>query len=617
MSGAALIRRSAAFSLPLAAAILLNGIVARSFLWPTDLAPQTVQRGSFQSLAGQVVLALDPDMRRWMPPDVGIYAGGVLAVPTGRSVVLPLASGVAYLVRNAERPVAPYVIIGTRRALRNGERLDHVETAGSEQPQSARRAVEIVSDPRVLAPADGGVALLPWSARPWDADAEWRTALTRRCANADPASGLSVERAGTRIDVRYGSCIVQVAAHSTDADDPVVAVLAGPESATVVKRGGRWQVTPTGTLREQGTALALVTAGTAVGAAAVGGIGALAVAVPLAVLSRWWPFQALLTFVVVTPLAAVVAMVRVARRGRRWPSAAARSLGIVAGLVAFGFTLTQLNIGTRLSEQEDRRFRELCGQGHGAPVPQPPAACLVTGYSMAADMGVGFGVGGTYATLDAECPACAGSTQRTACPGATVTFVRDLLCSPNVPLAPGSRIVFLGGGNDDWMWPEASASRFDQLRAWIAELGIVFDKVQLTSPHEFRPFAFGRGDHAPGAGTVNEAEQLAFDEAAACAERRQARLWLFHDFLASDLASGRSPTRNALVAMRRTAVERHSGRLVDLLDTVRHRAGVSWFNDVIHLSAVGHREIALLACRMMTQSPVEPETRDGTTTPTD
>jgi len=586
-----------------AGAVILDGVVARSFVWPMDLAPRTVQRGSFQSLGGVVVLALDPDMRRWMAPDVGIYRGGVLAVPTGRSVVLPLGAGVSYHIRNASRTRAPYVLLGSRRALNGAQQFDHVDPHGAVGRVGGGPA--FLSEPRVLAPSGNGVGWLPWGARPWAADNEWLAGLSQRCASAGGRIAFSVQRTGKRIVVQLGRCTAETLAPTEEDDDLSIAVLAGPDTATVVKTGGTWEVTPAGSPREVATALAFVTLGSLVLGAGMGPIGAAAVAVVLAALSLWWPFQALLTFVLTTPLAAVAGLVRLAHfgwRSRRGARAALGGLALVAGIAAFAAVGTRLNLGTRLSEQEDRRFQELCGwRAVPGQVAGKPPLCLLTGYSTAADMGVGFGVEGTYGTLASECPICADAIARVTCPGMTFAFIRDLLCSASPPVAAGGRIVFLGGDNDDWMWSGSSSSLRERVGEGLAGLALLFNKIQLTSPSDFQPIETDPAFPGGRAGVAKDTRQgAAFEAAAACAERRRAPLWVFHDFLASDLAGGRTEIRSAFLALRREAVERHSGKLVDLLEALRDRAGVSWFNDMIHFSAVGHHEVARLVCSRIT-----------------
>ena len=52
-----------------------------------------------------------------------------------------------------------------------------------------------------------------------------------------------------------------------------------------------------------------------------------------------------------------------------------------------------------------------------------------------------------------------------------------------------------------------------------------------------------------------------------------------------------------MLAARRAAVEAAGGTFVDLFEVFGPEAGVSWFNDYVHPSLLGHERIAELACR--------------------
>jgi hypothetical protein len=86
-----------------------------------------------------------------------------------------------------------------------------------------------------------------------------------------------------------------------------------------------------------------------------------------------------------------------------------------------------------------------------------------------------------------------------------------------------------------------------------------------------------------------------------CAQERQAGFLFLHDFLVTDMVTGREADRATMLARRRAAVEDSGGRFVDLLDVFATEAGVSWFNDYVHPSAIAHERIAELACRLVTR----------------
>jgi hypothetical protein len=82
-----------------------------------------------------------------------------------------------------------------------------------------------------------------------------------------------------------------------------------------------------------------------------------------------------------------------------------------------------------------------------------------------------------------------------------------------------------------------------------------------------------------------------------CIQSRGARFLFLHDFLATDLDGGRDADRAAMLAARRVAVEAAGGTFVDLFEVFGREAGVSWFNDYVHPSLLGHERIAELTCR--------------------
>ena len=52
-----------------------------------------------------------------------------------------------------------------------------------------------------------------------------------------------------------------------------------------------------------------------------------------------------------------------------------------------------------------------------------------------------------------------------------------------------------------------------------------------------------------------------------------------------------------MLGARRAAVEAAGGTFLDLWEIFGPEAGVSWFNDYVHPSLLGHERIAELACR--------------------
>jgi hypothetical protein len=99
-----------------------------------------------------------------------------------------------------------------------------------------------------------------------------------------------------------------------------------------------------------------------------------------------------------------------------------------------------------------------------------------------------------------------------------------------------------------------------------------------------------------------EEQQRMAREAADCARARGGSLWFVHDMLSVDLAGGRSPARQEMLGRRQLAVESAGGHFIDILAEAKDAIGISWFADVMHLSAIGHEEVAARACAAMSAS---------------
>jgi hypothetical protein len=98
-----------------------------------------------------------------------------------------------------------------------------------------------------------------------------------------------------------------------------------------------------------------------------------------------------------------------------------------------------------------------------------------------------------------------------------------------------------------------------------------------------------------------ERQSEAVRETAQCARARGGRFWFVHDFLAWDLDAGRLDQRKQMLEARRASVEQAGGTFFDLYEEFKSSAGVSWFNDFIHPSAIGHRRIADWLCPRVTR----------------
>jgi len=88
----------------------------------------------------------------------------------------------------------------------------------------------------------------------------------------------------------------------------------------------------------------------------------------------------------------------------------------------------------------------------------------------------------------------------------------------------------------------------------------------------------------------------------AALHQQGARFAYFNGFLAWDLGSPRSPARRALLEQRREVVASAGNLFVDEFAELGPEAGVSWFNDWSHTSAVGQRRIGALMCAKLTRT---------------
>jgi hypothetical protein len=191
--------------------------------------------------------------------------------------------------------------------------------------------------------------------------------------------------------------------------------------------------------------------------------------------------------------------------------------------------------------------------------------------------------------LDRECSRCDGGTAVVAQGGEKFSWVREQVCA-----TPGSGgdMIFFGGGNDDFSW----GARRGLIRDAIALLGFALDR---PSPKEWsRLFHHG----AEASRQVLPAQESSIAETLACAKARGSHFWFVHDFVAWDLESGRDEDRRAMLEARKSATERAGGSFIDLYDLVKDRAGVSWFNDFIHPSEIGHAELARQICARLSAS---------------
>jgi hypothetical protein len=386
--------------------------------------------------------------------------------------------------------------------------------------------------------------------------------------------------------LRLGRCSGRADLPGDEAAAPMMAVLTGPSSTVVEKTPGPWSLrsrvaeSPVATLVRS-----LVVVHAVVAAVAVGLGRAVVVVASLALGSFLLPFEAAVVWLLTGAIGVVVAFVRLLwRLGSRW--------GVILA-VATAAALAVFAIWPRSPADSARPPLEL---GKAAlEVNDGARRCLVTGYSTVADATLHYGTPGIFELLDTSCSVCERGTTRVAWRGGAFSQIRDTVCDED-RIAASQEIVFLGGANDDFQLPLQAQNATDRIKTYFTAARIMFSLRELPKP--FPAFDalqtlmvsvdVARRNVAPQAEAIRQAVE--------CAERRGASLTFFHDYLASDLAGGPTSGRAFLLAERRAAVESAGGRFVSLLESTADRTGVSWFNDIVHLSSIGHSEIEQVIC---------------------
>jgi hypothetical protein len=208
-------------------------------------------------------------------------------------------------------------------------------------------------------------------------------------------------------------------------------------------------------------------------------------------------------------------------------------------------------------------------------------ACAVVGYSTVKGEGLRQMRGGIFSLLNERCPRCEYKTAGMFAGGETLAWIRDSYCRSPPAFGADGPVVFLGGVNDDYFWGYFSLPR-------LAVAGQQGGESW-------------RGNEIPAAAASLArigAQEAALHGFMDCVHQRRSRLLFLHDSLVTDLVAGRTPERAAMLAHRRAAVEAAGGTFVDLAQEFAPEAGVTWFNDYVHLSRVAHERVADLACRL-------------------
>lgn len=509
------------------------------------------RRGYFERFGDEISLAVDDAIRPVFPSCV-LTADDTLAVPPGMSTVVPLEAGEAYDIAT-ESDLAPYVVLAVEAP---------VEPVF---PNSLRPGEARLTGGRTLSLREGRLEWVAWNpARPWREDAASLAALRAACGAREP---LTVNATASELRLHLGRCSMTEQLPSFASTLPQLAALAGPDWITLKRRPGwegeRWFVWPV---------VAIVIAKVILSWWGVGLVSTAALSGLLAGAAFFMPVPAMLTW----PLTLIIGVIAaIGRAGffvlrflpSRWRAPAALAfIALVGGAIV---------MRPRAARQFPPIVRTDESQG-------PPDTCAVVGYSSAGGASLRGGYGGVSAFLNEDCPTCRHHTGNLTAGGQTLEWARDAYCASESTFGAGGHVIFFGGANDDFFWGLTSMARL----FIVGEQGI-------------EPWRRTQAPAAAASLARIDSQTSALEGLMRCAQARHADFLFLHDFLVTDIVSSRDADRAAMLAQRRAAVEGVGGRFVDLLDVFKTEAGIAWFNDYVHPSAIAHQRIAELACRLV------------------
>lgn len=519
-----------------------------------DLAAGQLRRGYFEPVGNGIGIAMDDSVRSIILPLFFITDGGDLAVPPGMTGVLPLTTGTSYEVASEDSALAPYVVLGVAQSVPPDGVAD----------RAAGDAAQLVGA-RTLGLRDGRLALVEWdAARPWRADAARLSALREACAAGDAPVRATVTAAPNGVEVRLGSCSAADALTGIAETRLALAALGGPNWATVARRP-QWIVDLQIAWPMIAAVIVKVTAmwwvfGLPSAAAASGALAVAGIAYPVPAVLTWLP-AAVLSLAAAALRAATMALRRLPPRPRL--VAALAGVGVVA-LVVWSIVVPPASLTPNWR----------------APDWDGSMACAVIGYSTVEDIGLRGERGGLRWMLDERCAQCRKATASLSIGGGTLGWMSDAYCRTIRSFGERGQVTFLGGANDDFLsgtlnWARLLVQATQGIEPWRRNI-VAAPKASLARV---------------------EMQQAEIEELVRCARSRDAQFVFLHDFVIGDLSAGRDHDRVTLLDRRRSAVEKAGGDFVDLLDRFGAEAGVSWFNDYVHLSVIAHGRVADLACR--------------------
>ncbi len=494
--------------------------------------------------------------------------GDTVVVGQGNTIVVPLDPIGNLSIRSADDSRAPWVLLGVEQP--------DPSAASAEDVRAGHR----LAAPQMVIAVDGRLQAVPWDPASWTQDVHRLTQLAHTCSTTAP---LDIRRQGDRVHLTLGDCEGDVeAAPNADPSTWRIAVAGETRGAFVRREGDAWD-----RHRELIAPFLLVFLLLyGAQAAAFGLVAAALLGVPCLIAGLWAPVAAAFVWIALGVIAAVALSVYGLRIGiRRAP---------VLTFVGVGLALAATWLGL-FSILRDR----------SRPQPSPlggTSACLLTGYSTAGDTTLPDRTFGVRAQLDAECPRCRQHTGRWAEAGQAFGWFALHLCSPDLP-AETRIVTHLGGSNDDFFVAHGP----------IETLVFVFLFCVRNAMAPPDPLRMVDTLALAASRQLARSESLVqdIDTVMDCVHAHHVRFFYFHDFLAMDLDGRHSADRRALLDARRHAVEAHGETFVDLQRAVADRAGVHWFNDFIHLSGVGHQQVAALMCATISETSAEPGAAPG------
>jgi len=517
----------------------------------------------------------------------GVDEQTVWASP-GRVLVFPLRPGSRYRISVPGRSRAPYLVFGSSEpqpaALSQpGPRFTPGNSPRSNpaNPGKGQRSPRL-ADPKTLTIEGGAPKLRSWQpTRPWRVDRQWLRALQARCGSNQKSLSIVVASGFKDVEIRAGQCRLSYPVQRAVGRQPLLAVVSGPGWAAVDRVDRAWPIDWKVSTPVLATVIVV----------ALLGLGTLWVAFDLAaplllvlamlLCSAWRLDLSVLLGVAGLLVGLGSAGVWGGRRlwRYRWWAALLGGAGCLV-LVAPVVYLTLLVRNMQPSGARKDHTRT------------PPTRCRVVGYSNVAGEGVRADSYKLAALINAQCAPCQGATLRQAWPGGTFRQARAHLCRARSNAAPPPPTIFMGGTNDDLLWAFWRRGTIPKIRMLWRVLSWKMQR-RLSPPQVQALFHAAAQNSLKG----EPRQRRLLRETVRCVRRQGAPFWYFHNFYAFDLEGGRSTTRKKLITMRQRAVQSTGGRFVNLLEALGSEAGVSWFSDFIHFSAVGHQRVARFICQ--------------------